>query len=288
MLSATHRDLLVSFETALRAYRAEPTVNLRVYYARRLMAWAEEISFSVLDLGLEDLLRWITKGVGPSAETKRSAKSTLSVFYKWALDMGHVAVNPAERIPQLRRPQGVPNPCPDAILAEGFSRCTRPVDVLMLLLGTYQAMRAGEIALLHSADVHGDHLRVIGKGNKTRLVPLHPLVADFIQDFPQGYYFPSTENPSGHMLAASVGKRVRYLLGHRPRRNAHSLRHKFGVDALEKNPDLMALRDIMGHASVATTEIYTSASPKRLKFMVESLPERDDAKAAMRLLHGTA
>lgn len=269
-----HDNLVREFHDTLRAYRSVATAELRVYYIRRLMAFADANSQHVLDLTHRDLTRWLAKSVGQSPWTKRTAKSSLSVFFAWAHTLRLIEHNPADGLPSMRAPRGVPNPCPEPAIREALNRCTRRIDVLMIFLGEYQGLRAGEIAQLHTNDIVDDQIRVRGKGSRDRIVPLHPLLRDVLGVFPSGYLFPSDKNPHGHMLPASIGRRVRYLLGHQARRNSHSLRHRFGVDALELNPDLMALRDLLGHESVATTEIYTRASTKRLRIMVEALPER--------------
>lgn len=267
-----HKQLLQEFEIWLEGHRAPGTIHQRVYYISRLMRWAEAQNLSVTDLTFDHLSRWLARAVGPAPHTKRSAKSSLSVFYSWATRTGKLPENIATGMPAMRAPRGVPNPCPEHILDAGLKRCTRPRDALMLLLGAYQGLRAGEIACLHTSDVRDDHLRVHGKGNKTRLVPLHPVIEEAVTYFDPGFFFPSPYSPTGHVLPASIGKRVRYLLGNTPGHHAHSLRHRFGVETLERTTDLMALRDLLGHSSVATTEIYTHASTDRLKHMVHTLP----------------
>lgn len=279
-MARDHDDLACEFHDTLRAYRAPATAELRAYYVGRLMTFAEEQNKHVLELRYQDLTLWLSKFVGQSPWTKRTAKSSLSVFFKWAHALRLITDNPADGLPSMRAPRGVPNPCPEPAIQDALDRCTRRIDVLMLFLGEYQGLRAGEIAQLHTSDIIDDQVCVRGKGNRDRVVPLHPLLRDVLQVFPSGYLFPSDKNPHGHMLPASIGRRVRFLLGHQPRRNAHSLRHRFGVDALELNPDLMALRDLLGHESVATTEIYTRASTRRLRIMVESLPERPGHREA--------
>lgn len=291
-LSLPHQKLHDSFVSALSSYRAEATVELRSYYLRRLMHWTEEATDhpSVLSLTLMDFHAWLAKEVGPSLSTKRSARSTLTVFFDWAENADLVDANPAHKLPRMRNSIGVPRPCPEDIIHRALQRCTRPIDVLMILFGQLQGMRAGEISRSHTDDVFltTQEMRVLGKGNKERVIPLHPFLEELIPQFPRGYFFPSVRNPSGHMLPRSIGRRVRHLLGFQPGRNAHSLRHKFGVDALDRNPDLMALRDLLGHASVATTQIYTKASSVRLRRMVADLPEPPGHRETIKTLQRNA
>lgn len=290
-LSKLHQALHDSFTAALLNYRSPYTVELRGYYLRRLMRWTQETTehHSVLKLTLTNFHTWLSKDVGPAISTKRSARATLSVFYEWAENVDKLKTNPARKLPSMRNSVGVPNPCPADDIQRALERCTRPIDVLMILFGELQGMRAGEISRAHSDDalLTTKELRILGKGDKERLVPLHPLLQDLLAQFPSGYYFPSDLNPSGHMLPRSIGRRIRHLLGFQPKRNAHSLRHKFGVDALELNPDLMALRDLLGHASVATTQIYTKASSTRLRKLVDDLPEPAGHRKKFKALHAT-
>lgn len=287
-VSEHHQFLHSEFTTALSNYRSPDTVDLRGYYLLRLMKWAEETfeHGTVLELQTDDFNRWLAKEVGPAISTKRSARATLSVFYNWAEVTGKLSTNPARHLPSMRNSVGIPNPCPDAEIQRALQRCTRPIDVLMILFGELQGLRAGEIARSHTDDVlfPTKELRVLGKGSKERLLPLHPLLHELLPQFPAGYFFPSDKNPSGHMLPRSIGRRIRHLLGNQPGRNAHSLRHKFGVDALELNPDLMGLRDLLGHTSVATTQVYTKASSKRLRKLVADLPEPPGHREKLRAL----
>ncbi|SMY01716.1 tyrosine-type recombinase/integrase [Brevibacterium antiquum] len=278
-----HSDLIEQFETTIAAYLSQGTVETRTYYVRRLAQWASAHDNHILSLELKDILTWLSKSIGPSPWTKRSAKSSASVFYKWARRHRYTEHNLADDFPTISAPKGIPNPCPESAVTAALRRCTRIQDVMMLLLGEYQGLRASETAQLHTSDfdpVH-DQLRVTGKGNKTRILPLHPIVKEALAHFSPGFLFPSDRNPTGHILGRSLGRRVRHLLGHVPKLNAHSLRHKFGCETLELNPDLLALRDLLGHESVETTQIYARASAQRLQKMVFALPTKPDRMSTL-------
>lgn len=166
-----HDNLAREFHDTLRAYRSVATAELRVYYIRRLMAFADANNQHILDLTPRDLTRWLAKSVGQSPWTKRTAKSSLSVFFTWAHTLRLVEHNPADGLPSMRAPRGVPNPCPESAIREALNRCTRRIDVLMIFLGEYQGLRAGEIAQLHTNDIVDDQIRVRGKGSRDRIVP---------------------------------------------------------------------------------------------------------------------
>lgn len=277
--------LISDFKTWLLTHRATSTTNLRVYHIQRISRWAAPTH--ILDLEQKHLSDWLLKSIGPAASTKRSARDSLKVFFAWAHAARLTDSNPTDNLPSMRAPIGVPHPTPDDALNQALARARRPSDILMIALAAYQGLRASELAHLHTNDIEASTLRVRGKGGKTRLVPLHETSRQLLHTLPTGWVFPSTKNISGHMLPASIGQRIRDLFGNVPGLNAHSLRHKFACDTLEARPDLMALRDLLGHQSVATTQIYTRASATRLQEMVATLPPRNDLLRKLRQLADT-
>lgn len=268
---STHDQLIADFGRTFALGRAETTVKIRLYYITRLRHWAEQRDHHLLTLTTRDLIDWLTGDVGQAPATKRSARHSLSVFYKWAVTFDHLTHDPTLRIPHTPAPPGVPHPTPAGALDRALTRCTRIIDVQMILLAHLAGLRCCEIAPLHTRAIEDEQIRVTGKGGHQRLIPLHPTLGTVLGLAPAGFVFPSNANPTGHMLPASIGQRIRDLHGNRHGHNAHSLRHKFGVDALTAIGDLMALRDLLGHRSVATTQIYTRAAVGRLRGMVNAL-----------------
>lgn len=126
-LSKPHQALHDSFTTSLSNYRSPHTVELRGYYLQRLMLWTQETTDhkSVLKLTLVDFHTWLSKDVGPAISTKRSARSTLSVFYEWAETIGKIKKNPARKLPKMRNSIGIPNPCPIDEIHRALERATR-------------------------------------------------------------------------------------------------------------------------------------------------------------------
>src|SRR5690625_3806034 len=241
---------LDEFTAWLSMHRRESTVAIRTRYIRRLMVWAEEQHLEVSTLQTRDLATWLTTHVGPKPETKKSAKASLGAFYSWARVYGYVDDDATKDLPTIRVPAGLPRPCPEAQLQRGLQRATRPRDVLMLLLAAYAGMRAAEIACLHTRDVFAGKIHVTGKGGKDRVVPLHPDIADWLPWFDDGPFFPSSRRVVGHVWPASIGRRVRWLLDS-PGWGCHTLRHRFATEIYQRDPDLLALRDLLGHSSVA-------------------------------------
>src|SRR5690606_21287867 len=126
-------------------------------------------------LTTEQLTAWISNPRWTS-ETRRSVRSTASVFYRWGLDTGRISVNPAAGLPTVRPRRGAPRPVPDRVLEAALARATDR-DRLMIYCAALAGGRRAEIAQLHVDDLLDEGIVWHGKGGATRIVPWHPLLA---------------------------------------------------------------------------------------------------------------
>lgn len=250
--------LVDAFATHLLASDTAPsTVRLRRYYLERLAAAHGDL----LALTGGDLAAFLARR-GWSAETRKSARSAIVGFYAWAHDEDLVDDDPARRLRPIRVPRPLPRPVPVRVFAEALMRG----DIRgrrALLLMRYSGLRRFEVAQLHMDDV-GEladgtpGIIVRGKGGKVRGVPLHPKVAGALAGL-HGYVFPSTRTAAGHLSPDALGDLVSDLLG--PGWSGHSLRHRAASDWFAVDRDLIAVQRLLGHASVATTQIYVAPPP---------------------------
>jgi len=270
-------DLLREFESWLLLHRRPQTVRNRLHYARQLQNWCQNEHVDIFALNTRQVSHWVPT-VGAAPATRKNAVDAINVFFNWAVLMGFVDANPAKGIPRILVPSGLPNPTPDDVLQEGIDRCETVQDLLMLMFASYGGLRVAEIAVLHATDIQGEHVRVHGKGGKIRYVPLHPVLHDVLRDLDViGWLFPSGRNPTGHYLPDSIAQRIRrYLL--RSGWTAHTLRHRFATEFYRGNPNLLALRELLGHASVNSTMIYTRVSPDALAPHVAQLEDQGAAR----------
>lgn len=265
-------DLLAEFDSWLRLSRRPKTVHNRVQYIRRLESWCATQQVEILTVTTRDLSRWVST-VGSAPATRKNAIDAINVFYKWAAVMGLITGNPAQNLPKIDVPAGLPQPTPDDVLREGVSRCEDVQDLLMLLFACFGGLRVAEIAALHTNDIEGEYVRVHGKGGKIRHVPLHPVLGTILHELHlSGWIFPSSLNPTGHYLADSVAQRIRKRL--LPGSwSAHTLRHRFATEYYRHSPNLLALRELLGHANVSSTMIYTRVSPDALAPQVAQIQD---------------
>ena len=205
-----------------------------------------------------------------AAETRRAHRSTLRVFYAWALEVGHVAASPTARLPKVAPAPPRPRPTPDLVHRTALMMAT-PRERLMVRLAAEAGLRRGEIAVVHSRDLLEDltgwTLIVHGKGDKDRLVPVSDSLAEGLRGLGPGWAFPG--RCGGHLSPRWVGTLLSRLLGNGW--TAHSLRHRFATRAYEgSGHDVFSMQELLGHASPVTTRRYVAVGRDRLRAVAES------------------
>lgn len=188
-----------------------------------------------------------------AAETRRGFLASLRMFYTWAHETGRLDTNPTTGIGTIPIPHRYPRVAPDDAIASALRRV--PLDVqAMILLARYACLRLTELTELPQLAREGERLRVIGKGNKERIVYLHPHLKSTLiqieQQQPGKYYFPGRFGGAMHPM--SVNKIITRETGWNP----HSLRHAGATAAYRATRDLRAVQVMLGHASLATTQRY--------------------------------
>lgn len=211
------------------------------------------------------------RGVGSRA--RYGWLSHLGCFYRWAVANERVQRDPVARLvrPKLRRL--VPNPTPEREVEMAVSLAATPLQRQWVVLMAYAGLRCAEVAQLQGEDVDraGGTIRVVEKGSKPRVIPIHPLVGEQLAAAPPwGPVFvdPATGDP---YTAAQVSRLVgRYMrsLGCTHNR-AHLLRHRFASQLLEQGADIADVAALLGHESLSTTTGYAAASIRRMRRALE-------------------
>ncbi|PYP61361.1 MAG: hypothetical protein DMD37_13860, partial [Gemmatimonadetes bacterium] len=224
---------------------------------------------------------------GLSRRSVARALSALRTFYRFLNLTQGVEVNPAKtaRTPkqEARLPAHLERAEIDLLFGEAERRAaaggfTEARDLAMLELFYATGMRLAELASLSDADLDlvSDQVKVRGKGKKERIVPLgsHAGVAlrryfrrrDAVLTGDRRAVFLSRRGarltPRGVQLAI---KRLLGTLTRGRELHVHSLRHSFATHLLDAGADLRAVQELLGHASLSTTQVYTHTSVERLK-----------------------
>lgn len=244
-----------------RKHRSPRTVELREYQIRRFFRAADLLPAEVT---IDHLRAWMDR---PDWKPNTAAvvKASLSSYFGYLYDEEILPINPAKRLEAPKVPASKPRPASDDAVANALAQATPRVR-LMVSLGALAGLRAMEIAAVASTDVEigedGATLRVLGKGSKTRIVPIaDELAMQLISDEP-GYLFPG--RISGHISPAFVSRLVSQALP--PGVTCHKLRHRFATRAYRNSGhNLRAVQILLGHSNISTTQIYTDVDGEELR-----------------------
>lgn len=263
---------IASWRTAMRAMRlTAQTIELRSCHIRRLARaglaenpWAVERS---------ELLEWVGEH-NWGRETARTVRSSLRRFWTWGLTTGRTDANIADVIPRVRPEQPRPRPADSDVVASAL-RAADPRVALMLRLATELGMRRGEVAQVHperdlARDGLGRSLIVHGKGERERVLPLPDDLADQLFATSTGYLFPSPTG--GHLSAHWVGTLVSRALADGT--TMHQLRHLCATEIHSRTHDVRLVQELLGHASLATTQRYLAVDDAQVRAAVNAHSRR--------------
>jgi integrase/recombinase XerC len=219
------------------------------------------------------------------AATVARKLAALRALYRALREHGVVTQNPADLIPAPKRPRTLPRVLRPDEMAAVLDRipASTPLELrdrALFEVAYSSGLRAEELVTLDvtSVDFDAEELRVEGKGGKTRIVPAGEPALRAL-----GRYLerarPALTNgdddpalflsKSGRRLSTSdVRRRLRAWTRHAEVQGGvspHTLRHSFATHLLEGGADLRAIQELLGHASIATTQIYTRVESARLK-----------------------
>lgn len=248
----TWSDLIRAYDAHLSAGgRSAGTRELRRYHLRALA----DIAPTPAVVGTGDIETWLANPAW-SQNTRRSHRTTVVGFFRWCKAAGVVEDDPTALLLTIAGVVGKPRPCPEQVLRRALMAADERAR-LMLALGAGVGLRRAEIAAVRGEDVvdtiDGPVLRVVGKGGRVRELPIDDGLAAALRQR-LGWCFPSPGG--GHLTPAHVGKIVSRLLP--DGWTTHTLRHRFASAAYRVDRDLRAVQELLGHVSVATTQIYTA------------------------------
>ncbi|HEU0023693.1 MAG TPA: tyrosine recombinase XerC [Thermoleophilaceae bacterium] len=254
----------------------------------QLAEWAAAQDLEPSALGHRDLRRFagVLSERGASRSTVGRKLAAFRAFYRHLVERGEMEANPGDLVASPRRDSYLPRVLRAAEVAELLERvpATGPLEVrdrALLELAYSAGLRAQELVDLDvdAIDPDAEEVRVEGKGGRTRVIPAGEPAWKALEAYlARARPALATAGDGGRALFLSKSGRrlstsdVRRRLGIQARRAAlqsgvspHTLRHSFATHMLEGGADLRAIQELLGHASVSTTQTYTRVESKRLK-----------------------
>ena len=283
-LDAFDRDLVArgAAERTRRAYGGD--IGL-------LAGWAADLGLDPAELGHRQLRRFMAalSGSGAAKSTVARKLAATRAFYDALVRAGLAAANPAELIaspkPDQKLPQVLTVDQVSALLAKIPARTPLELRDRALLDLTYSCgLRAQEVIDLEldSPDFESERLRVEGKGAKTRFVPIGEPAQRALRAYlerARGVLVGAGDETA--LFVSKSGRRLhpsdlRRRLQRRLRDAAvtagvspHALRHSFATHLLQGGADLRSIQELLGHASISTTQIYTKVDPSWMRKQYE-------------------
>lgn len=286
------RELVVSWGEHLRHDRRRSPHTVRAYQAtaHRFINFlgehrGEKIGrFSLLALQASDLRAFLAdrRAGGLGASSAAREMSAVRAFLTFAAeDAGEVPQVPHTRAP--KRPKTLPRAvAPDDATAlakdaqEGAASDwigKRDLAILLLLYGS--GLRISEATSLKAGIMPlGNSVRVIGKGGKGRVVPILPAVKEAIEQYAEASPWPmgpadalfrgARGGPLSPDMVRRAVRAARHRLGLPDSLTPHALRHSFATHLLAGGADLRSLQELLGHASLSSTQIYTNVDAAHL------------------------
>jgi integrase/recombinase XerC len=261
-----------------------------------LAAWAaDNAGGDLAALDAEQLRHFIAaehrRGLSPKSLQRRL--SACRSFYAWLLKHGHIAASPAAA---LRAPKA-PRKLPQVLDADEAVRLVEvPTDVplgrrdrALLELFYSSGLRLSELCALRWRDLDfaAGLVRVLGKGNKQRLVPVgshaRKALLEWQAERKAAADAPVFPGRGGAPIGArAVQIRIKQLAGRQglfKHVHPHMLRHSFASHILESSGDLRGVQELLGHADIATTQIYTHLDFQHLAKVYDATHPRAKRKA---------
>lgn len=262
-------------------------------YKKDLEQFLEYISTQFGELEISDISHfhirsWLAEAKDDKAKerTLNRKLSSLNSFYKFLLKNNVVDKNPVKQLHAMRLPERLPSYLKEnettqlleeLQFEEGFKGFT---DRMICELLYQTGMRRNELLQLKENDIEWSlkQIRVLGKGNKERLVPMSPMLQEHIRDYIAEKKKNLENYDGGHLLVLENGaplyagyiyRTVRKYIGETDstltKKSPHLLRHTFATHLLNNGANIQAIKDLLGHSSLAATQVYTHNNIEKLK-----------------------
>ena len=275
---------IAAFKTYLRLEKSLSTNSIDAY-VHDIEKLVQFLDYTNVGLGatqlktehLRNFLKWVNE-LGMSATSQARILSGLHSFYKYLLLENLIHTDPTELVDAPRIGRKLPDTLSKEdveILLEGVDRSTPEGERNRAMLETLYScgLRVSELVNLKISDIFTKeaYIRIIGKGNKERLVPIGRTALKHIELYKQSvrHLIEVTKGEEDILFLNRRGSRLTRVMvftiiknlaqkcGLKKTISPHTFRHSFATHLVEGGADLRAVQEMLGHESITTTEIYT-------------------------------
>lgn len=263
-----------------------------ISYQNDLTGFFDFIVLQYNSVGLREISASVIRSWFASLKEQKTASktinrkiSTLKSFFKYQLKMNHVEFSPMTSVSSLKISQRLPSFIAQKDINTLFKYVDFPetwagkTNHLLLMIFYETGIRLSELITLKETQVDKSNssIKVLGKGNKERVIPVNNRLLKEIDNYISGKKIFFKEQVSIHLLVSRKGKSLypkyvynvvkRYLgsVSTNERKSPHVLRHSFATHLSNNGADINAIKELLGHSSLASTQIYTHNSIGKLK-----------------------
>ena len=286
--------LLLEKKYSLHAHKAYEA-NLRSF--QNFIQASQPTSEGIDTVSYSEIRSWIVDLIqqGNSTRTVNRKLSVLRSYYKFLVRNGLIESSPLKEHKALKMAAKVPLPFSEWEVKEVLEGDSYPDTYTGLLQKTllnlfyYTGVRRSELIQLKKADVDlvSRTMKVLGKRNKERLVPLLPAMSQQLSDLLKRQAEEQIISENGLFFVSSKGKRiteafvyqtVKKYFGEvttKTKKSPHVLRHSFASHLLDQGAGINAIKELLGHSSVAATQHYTHSSISTIKSVYKKAHPRE-------------
>jgi integrase/recombinase XerD len=284
---------LDDFLTFLRVERglAENTIHSYRYDLEQYTSFLSVQKLNFLQANQNVIMNFLTKQrlLNKSARTRSRMLAALRGFYRYLLQEGRIAADPTENLTSPKLEKNLPRVLSvedvEQLLAQpNHGTVTGMRDKAMLELLYATGMRVSEMLGLDTQHLNLDlgFVRCMGKGSRERIIPVGEVAQKYLREYLSRCWLKLRRNSGERAVFLNKnGRRLtrqgfwKILKGYAKKAGIqqeitpHVLRHSFATHLLENGADLRAVQEMLGHADISTTQIYTHLSKRKLREVYE-------------------
>ena len=252
-----------------------------------LMEYDTNIAMDLNKVDRSCIRHFLAKELENALSSKTTARRLASIksFFKYLKQIGKVEDNPSIHVKTPKVEKKIPtfiqeNKINELMNMPDRATMTGKRDHAMLELFYATGIRLSELVGLNigSVDHSNNLIKVLGKGNKERIIPFGDNAKDAIETYLNSRGSGWSSKPNTPLFTSQNDKRIsartvqqrlrQYLqsiLGGKNGASPHTLRHTFGTHLLDNDADIRSIQELLGHSSISSTQIYTKVNPQKIK-----------------------